>query len=160
LDAGEIGRCDRRHLGSPVVIRRRGKKGRLEIAFYSDEELERIFERFHQYDASATRAYGGAGLGLTISRTIVRHLGGDLWAESTEGQGSRFYVRLRLVTRDRTTPVPAAPVGPPHRSVLLLEQDTDRQELWRMQFGAAGWRVTARRQVGCPRRSGWELLGL
>jgi ParB family chromosome partitioning protein len=35
----------RRHLGSPVVIRRKGKKGRLEIAFYSDEELERIFEK-------------------------------------------------------------------------------------------------------------------
>ncbi|MBI3982556.1 MAG: response regulator [Gemmatimonadetes bacterium] len=103
-------------------------------------ELERIFERFHQLEPAATRAHGGAGLGLTISRTIVRHLGGELWAASTEGQGSRFYVRLKLVTRGETAARTEA--GPPAgRRLLLVEREADRHQLWRMAFEAGGWQV-------------------
>ena len=60
------------------------------------DQLETIFEKFRQLERSATRTHGGAGLGLAISQTIVEHFGGDLWAESEEGRGSRFFVRLRL----------------------------------------------------------------
>jgi signal transduction histidine kinase len=60
------------------------------------DQLETIFEKFRQLERSATRTHGGAGLGLAISQTIVEHFGGDLWAESEEGCGSRFFVRLRL----------------------------------------------------------------
>jgi len=60
------------------------------------DQLETIFEKFRQIERSATRTHGGAGLGLAISQTIVEHFGGDLWVESEEGRGSRFFVRLRL----------------------------------------------------------------
>ncbi len=60
------------------------------------DQLETIFEKFRQLERSATRTHGGVGLGLAISQTIVEHFGGDLWAESEEGCGSRFFVRLRL----------------------------------------------------------------
>jgi signal transduction histidine kinase len=58
------------------------------------DKLEMIFRRFEQVDASDSRQQGGTGLGLAISRSIVRQHGGRIWAESTLGVGSTFYVSL------------------------------------------------------------------
>lgn len=55
---------------------------------------ELIFERFRQEDESNERNYGGAGLGLPISKGIVELMGGKIWMESTEGKGSTFYFTL------------------------------------------------------------------
>lgn len=54
------------------------------------EQLEKVFKPFVQADSSVTRKFGGTGLGLTISRTIVHALGGDVAVSSTPGQGSTF----------------------------------------------------------------------
>lgn len=62
------------------------------------DKLRAIFEPFLQLDSASARAYGGAGLGLTISQDIVQALGGQLWAESEVGKGSRFFVRLAVTT--------------------------------------------------------------
>ena len=62
------------------------------------EKLERIFERFQQGDASDSRALGGTGLGLALSRSIVEQHGGKIWAESEEGKGSRFLFTLPAAT--------------------------------------------------------------
>jgi len=59
------------------------------------EQLEIIFEEFRQADMS-TRRREGAGLGLAISRRFVELHGGSMWAESTVGEGSAFYVALPL----------------------------------------------------------------
>ena len=53
-----------------------------------------IFERFIQADITNSRAYQGAGLGLTISATYVEMLGGKIWVESQEGKGSQFFFTL------------------------------------------------------------------
>ena len=47
---------------------------------------------FEQADASTTRKYGGTGLGLTISVQLSELMGGRLWVESEEGQGSTFHL--------------------------------------------------------------------
>jgi signal transduction histidine kinase len=54
------------------------------------EMLERIFEPFIQVDGSLTRRFGGTGLGLSVARQIAQLIGGQLWAESTPGEGSSF----------------------------------------------------------------------
>ncbi len=59
------------------------------------DHMETIFERFRQVDASDSRISGGTGLGLAICRSIMQQHEGRLWAESTLGEGSTFYVELR-----------------------------------------------------------------
>ena len=57
-------------------------------------EIDRIFDGFYQVDSSATRRYGGVGLGLAIVNNIVEWHDGKIWVESEEGSGTRFTVNL------------------------------------------------------------------
>ena len=65
------------------------------------ENLESIFERFKQVDASDSREKGGTGLGLAICRSIVQQHGGSIWAESTVGKGSTFSFTLPVPQENR-----------------------------------------------------------
>jgi signal transduction histidine kinase len=56
----------------------------------SDSAIARLFKPFAQADASTTRAYGGTGLGLYLSRSMAQLLGGDLTVSSTPGHGTTF----------------------------------------------------------------------
>lgn len=60
------------------------------------EKQEAIFASFTQADSSTTRKYGGTGLGLTISRQLVGMMGGRIWVESEEGEGSTFSFTVNL----------------------------------------------------------------
>lgn len=72
------------------------------------ERLPNIFEPYTQADASTTRAFGGTGLGLPISRRLVEFMGGELMVESRPNAGSRFWFQLELgeVTADVRAPSP------------------------------------------------------
>lgn len=72
------------------------------------ENLDVIFERFHQVDASDTRAFGGLGLGLTMAKQIVEMHGAQLVVKSVLGEGSRFQFEMPKTS----APIPAAPAAP------------------------------------------------
>jgi CheY-like chemotaxis protein len=58
------------------------------------DRQQAIFERFIQADIADKMARQGAGLGLTITKSYVEMLGGKIWVESREGEGSTFYFTL------------------------------------------------------------------
>lgn len=124
------------------------------------EKLESIFGSFTQVDSSTTRKYGGTGLGLTISRRLVEMMGGRIWVESAEGEGSvfQFDVRLGRAGDARAQPVLAAPPG---GAVLVAEGNACVRRMLEGLFADAGARVVsaadadaARAALEAARRSG------
>ena len=61
-------------------------------------EQRRIFDKFYRVDPNLTRGVGGTGLGLYISRELVRRMHGTIWVESHEGEGSRFSFELPVAS--------------------------------------------------------------
>jgi two-component system, sensor histidine kinase len=103
-----------------------------------EEAMSRVFEAFMQSDVSDARRFGGTGLGLTISRRIVRLMDGDLMLESRPGEGTCATVDLPLrpVTLFGTPDAPEsaeAPRGPAPLVVLIADDNaTNRLLLSRM----------------------------
>ncbi|MBN1609226.1 MAG: response regulator [Polyangiaceae bacterium] len=102
------------------------------------DQLERVFERFSQADASTTRRFGGTGIGLTLAKEIVQLHGGRITVQSEEGRGSEFIVHLRrgaahlrpeiLDRRQSSLPAAAARRGEdrePREWTRLLVERTD-----------------------------------
>lgn len=58
------------------------------------EEAAQVFDAFYQAESSLTREQGGLGLGLTLTRKMVRAHGGKIWVESERNGGSSFYISL------------------------------------------------------------------
>ena len=69
-------------------------------------EQARIFEKFYRLDPQMTRGVGGTGLGLYICSELVNRMGGHIWVESTEGQGSTFLLELPAAPRLPVRPTP------------------------------------------------------
>ena len=67
------------------------------IGIFQDQ-MDQLFQPFSQVETSATRNYGGTGLGLVISKKLVELMDGKIWAESEPGKGSTFYFTIKAET--------------------------------------------------------------
>ncbi|WP_128000882.1 ATP-binding protein [Piscinibacter defluvii] len=90
------------------------------------DKTDTVFDAFTQADASTTRRHGGSGLGLAIVKEIAELMGGTVGVESRLGEGSRFWVELRLA-RAAGEPLPTpstwAEIGALQARLLLAEDD-------------------------------------
>jgi signal transduction histidine kinase len=72
------------------------------------DQIANLFEKFTVVDDSSTSKYGGTGLGLALAQRLCKLMGGELSVDSELGKGSRFTVRIPLVTGRRRTDAHAA----------------------------------------------------
>lgn len=99
-------------------------------------KLNLIFESFTQSDSSDTRKYGGSGLGLTISKSMIEAMGGRLTVESIEGVGSTFAFTCPF---QELSPVVSQEVAP--FSILVVDPRADHHTIMRSYLEYLGCRV-------------------
>ena len=102
------------------------------------EKLDSIFGEFTQVENERNRAYDGTGLGLAITRELLTLMDGEIWVQSTEGEGSNFGFRLTLPLDGQAAAVPQV-IAPTLRRVALvhsgrLEADVLTRQLRQLQL--------------------------
>ena len=123
-----------------VTLRQDGDDVTIEIADDGGGMPPRVVERIFQPFFTTKPAGEGTGLGLAVSRAIVRAQGGDLTCESTPGVGTRFLVRLRAAANAAPPPTVAAPARA-HGHLLVVDDSEVVRTLCQDVLQAAGYTV-------------------
>ena len=95
----------------------------------SEEQKAKIFEAFAQADESVTRKYGGTGLGLTIVKSYIEMMGGEINVESELNKGTKFFFTLHLPVIDKTPRYEKALYKDKTFAILHTQKDSLRKEV-------------------------------
>jgi len=106
------------------------------------DRREVIFEPFQQADISATRRYGGLGMGLAMAKQLVKLMNGRLWVESNPGQGSVFHFTLKLTAAAQVAAPTVNRNWPRPLNILVAEDSPTNQMIAKSSLKKAGHRVT------------------
>lgn len=87
------------------------------------EKQKLLFEQYVQADSSVARQHGGTGLGLNISRKLVKLMGGDISLESEDGKGSKFTFTLNLITGEQVVDFQKVAVAAKYKNKKFLLAD-------------------------------------
>lgn len=111
--------------------------------------LSKVFEGFSQADSSTTRLYGGTGLGLTITRQLLKLMEGDVSVESTLGKGTSFNVSIPITTHEEQSDFGDTELLADTRTLVIAKKDTHRRHV-----------VQALALLGgqCVQASDWNLV--
>ncbi len=115
------------------------------------DRLDRLFKSFSQVDASTTRKYGGTGLGLTISKQLAELMGGTMWVESVEGEGSTFHFTIEVQVAEEQRSRPYLETDHPHlvdTKVLVVDDNETNRRILEAQVRS--WGMTAVVESGGP----------
>ncbi len=151
------------------------------------DDIHRIFDEFEQADSAFSRQYGGAGLGLALTKKLVELHGGEVSVESRLGEGSTFTVSIPVVAQmgeRQAEEVEALKLNFPWMNekaslILVVEDDPASAELLTIHLTQAGYKVAhafdgaeavekaiALRpfaillDIMLPKKDGWEVLQL
>ncbi len=111
----------------------------------SERQLAKLFVTYGQADSTTARRFGGAGLGLAISRRFARLMQGDVTVQSELGKGSTFTLELpAVVKRDEVTPPgtdPKTPSDPLRSPVVVVHENPANRDRMREFLVTEGFRA-------------------
>jgi len=115
-----------------------------------EDKLATIFTDLEQIEGGMSRRFGGSGLGLTLSRQLVKLMKGQLSVQSREGAGSTFTVVLPLNTPDITQPIKAVHADLVGLNVLVAEDNPVNQLVYGLSDAGNG-RTASNQRSSYPR---------
>lgn len=135
--------------GEVVIELGKSRRGELEIKVtdtgigMSEDHIANLFKRFEQADKSTTRRFGGTGLGMAISKSLVDLMEGKIWVESRLSQGTEFTILLPLEQKEQLlkTGEEEALISVPdlsHWRAVLAEDNKINQSIFRSMMRQTG----------------------
>jgi PAS domain S-box-containing protein len=105
----------------------------------TEEQRSRLFQSFEQADAGTTRKFGGTGLGIAISKSIVEMMGGNIWVDSVPGEGSKFTFTVLLKRgAEEKKQLLADNVDWSNIRIFAVDDDPEIREFFKILFGNMG----------------------